>query len=88
MPLPAHLLHDLRQSSSVLPLEHDHHLGRLAALARCAGFLRLGGAFALGRVLGGSGLLSRLALRGRALGRLCATFGLSCGFRLCRICGD
>jgi len=54
--LPAHFVHDLGQSDSVLPLEHGHYLGRLATLARRAGFLRLGGPFARERVLGGGGL--------------------------------
>ena len=58
--LPSHLFHYLGQSSSVLPLEHGHHLGRFAALARRGGFLRLSGPFALGRVLGGGGPLGRL----------------------------
>jgi hypothetical protein len=53
---------------------------------RRGGFLRLGGPFALGRVFGGSGLLTRPALRVRALGRLCATSGLTCGLRLRGLC--
>jgi hypothetical protein len=67
MPLPAHLLHDLGQSSSVLPLEHCHHLSSLATFARRAGFQRLGGPFALGRVLGGGGLLVALPFVGAPL---------------------
>jgi len=39
-------------------------LGRLAAFARRAGCLRLGGPFALGRVLGGGGLLVALPFVG------------------------
>jgi len=56
VPLPAHFGHDLGQSGSVLALEHGHHLGCLTTLARCTGDLRLGGPFALGRVLGVGGL--------------------------------
>ena len=37
--LPSHLVHDLRQSGAVFPLEHSDHLGGLAALARRGGFL-------------------------------------------------
>jgi len=65
--LPSHFFHDLGQSSSVLPLEHDYHLGCLATFARRAGFLRLGGPFALGRVLGGGGLLVALPFVGAPL---------------------
>ena len=36
--------------------------------------------------LGGGGLDSGLSLRERALGHLCATFGLTFGFRLSRKC--
>ena len=41
---------------------HGQHLGHLAALARCGGLPRLGGPLALGRVLGGTGLLGRLGV--------------------------
>src|SRR5580658_7965913 len=54
--------------------------------SRGCGFLRLGGSFALGRILGGSGLLGGLALRGRTLGQLGGTFGLTFGFRLSGQC--
>jgi SAM-dependent methyltransferase len=41
MRLPAHLLHDLRNSRAILPLQHRHDLGLLAPLARAR--FRLGG---------------------------------------------
>src|ERR1051326_5299872 len=45
--LPAHLLHDLLEGGSVLPLEHGHDLSGLAAFTRAAAFLCVGalGAF-------------------------------------------
>src|SRR5260370_41122252 len=43
MLLPAHLAHDLRQRGTVLPLEHSHYLGCLAALPRPGAFLRFRG---------------------------------------------
>src|SRR5260370_16837094 len=49
--LPAHLVHDLRQRGAVLPLEHGHHLRRLAAPARPHAFLAVGGLLGFGRLL-------------------------------------
>src|ERR1017187_9666961 len=81
---PPHLVHDLGQRSAVLALEHGDDLGRLAAFARPGAVLRLGGFLALGRALGRGGLLARVALGGRALGRLCAALGLFAGLLLGR----
>ena len=67
MPLPCHFFHYLGQSGPVLTLEHGHYLRRLTALARRGSFLRLGGPFALGRVLGGGGLLVALPFVGAPL---------------------
>src|ERR1019366_7065401 len=80
--LPFHRLHDLRNGGPAFALEHGDYLGHLAALARPATFLRLGGLLGFGRGLGRGGLLGRLALAGRALGGLCATLGLLVGLRL------
>src|ERR1700728_444448 len=52
------------------------------AVASCALAARL----PLGAFLEEMAFLSCLALRGRALGRLWATFGLTCGFRLQGLC--
>src|SRR6185312_9121675 len=75
--LPAHGFHDLRQGGAVLPLEHRDHLRRLATLA-WPGSFRLRPFPGLGRVL----RLGWLRLCGRALGRLCGTLSLLCGFAL------
>src|SRR5580704_12891336 len=84
MLLPAHGMHDLGQRGAVLASQHGHHLGRLAARARCRGF-RLGGR-PLGpvRFLSGGGLVGRLALGRRGFGRLGATFGVAGALRLRR----
>src|SRR5450759_3516534 len=76
--LPAHLVRDLVERGAVLPLEHRDNLGRLAAFTNGAsGFF-----LAFGRVFPGSGLLRQLTFGGGALGRPCATFGLTFRFRL------
>src|ERR1017187_6426634 len=80
--LPFHGLHDLRNGGPAFALEHGDYLGHLAALARPATFLRLGGLLGFGRGLGRGGLLGRLGLRGRALGGLCATLGVLFRLRL------
>jgi hypothetical protein len=67
VPLPAHLLHNLRQRCAVLPLQHRQHLRGLATFARHASWLRRGGPFALGRVLTEGGFLVALAFAGAPL---------------------
>ncbi|MGP8243964.1 MAG: terminase gpA endonuclease subunit [Bryobacteraceae bacterium] len=63
--------------------EHRNHLGGLAASARARlGLRRFCRPFGFGRGHGRGGLLGRLGLGGRALGRLCAAFGLSFRLRL------
>jgi len=39
--LPTHFFHDLKKRGAVLAVEHRHHLGGLAALARPSAFLFL-----------------------------------------------
>ncbi len=79
-------------------LEHGHHLGRLTPFARCGGFLRLGGSFALRRVVGSGSTLGCLAprnvsqpasgdpLKTPAAKRITATAPKSHG-RTCGCCG-
>src|SRR5207247_1729047 len=66
-----------------LPLEQVQDLGGLAPLANASRWLRLFGGFAcFGALLGGGGLLARLALGGRDTGLLCPSVGLLGCFRL------
>ena len=73
--LPAHLVHDLRQRGAILPLEHRHHLRRLAARARPGTLLGLGGLLGFGRLLSRSRLPGRSTLSGRTLGPRAANVG-------------
>src|SRR6266481_2387428 len=82
--LPTSGFHDLGQGRAALPFQQANYGGGLAAVARYRrrrGLLFL----ALGRALGGAGLLARLRFRGRALRRRCATLSLSFRFRLLRL---
>ena len=67
VPLPSHLLHDLGQRGAVLPLEHGDHLRRLAALARCGGFLRFAAVLPLGAFFAAVAFLVALAFAGAPL---------------------
>ena len=85
MRLPAHLLHDLGQCGTVLPLQHGNDPGLLAVLARRAGF-RLSGFGGLGSRFGH--FLSRgalLALRRRTLGTRGRGFGRFYGWNILRV---
>jgi hypothetical protein len=75
--LPAHFVHDLGKCRAVLPLEHGDDLSRLATSVYALGLLFGRGRYlGFGRALGRGRLLARLALGGRALGRLGATLSL------------
>src|ERR1039458_6431007 len=82
VPFPLEGAGQFVQRSAIFPAQHRDHLGGLAALARPGGALHLGGFLRLGRFLGRGGLLPRLGLHRRALGGLCATFGLLSRLRL------
>src|ERR1039458_1766464 len=92
--LPSGMGHDFGERRAALALQHcDDFLAlgpgagslRLAGLPGLPRDLRLGFLrclLALGRGLGGGGLLTSLALHRRGLGGLCATLGLLVGLRL------
>jgi hypothetical protein len=65
--LPLHLVHDFGDCRTVLPLEHGDYLGGLAAFARPVSFLRLGGLFGFGRILGRVVFFPDFALAGATL---------------------
>jgi len=77
MRLPTSRLHQLGQASSVGSFQQIENLGGFAAVPGLTSLFR-----GLGRLLGGLGLLGRLALSGPNVGALLASAGLLAGFRL------
>jgi len=79
MGLPFRGFHNLLHGGSARALQQLHDLGSLAALPG----RRFGSLSAFRRFLGRWGLLARLPLDGRDVGRLCGNRGLPTGFLPC-----